>query len=240
MFKHPKIKILANRGLLVIIPRIVVAAFIILQILGMVFYPGGTIHNNTTVGYSFTENFFSDMGTHTAYNGEPNFLSMGIFIISLTLCGLTFAVYYFALPQFFKSNVLNYRLAVFGTIFSIGGSIGLIGTGLTPADVVLDPHIFFSNNIFYCFLVTALCYTIVIYRTDVIEKKYALGYGAFFIMIGLYVAVLEFGPPPRSSQVALVFQVITQKLIVVVFCSSIFFQTFGFSKILIENNYSKK
>ena len=35
-------------------------------------------------------------------------------------------------------------------------------------------------------------------------------------------------------------QVITQKLIVVVFCSSIFFQTFGFSKILIENNYLKK
>ncbi len=240
MFKHPKIKCLANRGLLVITPRIVVAAFIILQILGMVFYPGGTIHNTNTIGYSFTENFFSDLGTYTAYNGEPNFLSMGIFIISLTLCGLTFTVYYFALPQFFKSNALNYRLAVVGTIFSMGGSIGLIGTGLTPADLVLDPHIFFSNNIFYCFLVTALCYTIVIYRTDVIEKKYALGYGAFFIMIGFYVAVLEFGPPPRSSQVALVFQVITQKLIVVVFCSSIFFQTFGFSKILIENNYLKK
>ena len=64
-------------------------------------------------------------------------------------------------------------------------------------------------SIFYCFLVTALCYTIVIYRSDVIEKKYAWGYCAFFMMIGLYVAVLEFGPPARSSQVALVFQVIT-------------------------------
>tara|TARA_B100000029_G_scaffold95768_1_gene85851 strand:+ start:5130 stop:5885 length:756 start_codon:yes stop_codon:yes gene_type:complete len=231
VFKHPKSKLLANQGLLVIIPRIVVATFVILQILGMIFYPGGTIHNNLTIGYSFTENFFSDLGTYKAYNGEPNFLSMGIFIIALTLVGVTFAVYYFALPQLFQDDRINYRLAVMGTLFAFGGSIGLIGTGLTPADLVLDPHIFFANNIFYCFLITALCYTVVIYRSDIIERKYAWGYGAFFLMIGLYVGVLEFGPPPRSSQPALIFQVVTQKLIVLVFCLSIVYQTFGFSKL---------
>ena len=79
-------------------------------------------------------------------------------------------------------------------------------------------------------MITALCYTIVTYRSNVFEKKYAWGYGIFFILIALYVGVLEWAPPPRSSQPALVFQVITQKLIVLTFCLAIVYQTFGVSK----------
>ncbi len=210
MFNHPIIQFFRNRFLLVLIPRIMVAIFIILQIIGMMVYPGGTIHGKTTVGYSFSNNFFSDLGIYTAYNGDPNYLSMALFIISLTLVGTTFVFYYLALPQLFKEDSLNYKLSILGTIFAFGGSIGLIGTALTPADLVLDMHVFFANGIFKCFMITALCYTIVIYRSNVYEKKYAWGYGIFFILIALYVGVLEWAPPPRSSQSALVFQVITQ------------------------------
>ena len=230
MFDHPKIQFLRNRFLLVTAPRTAVTIFVILQMIGMMVYPGGTIHNETSSGYLFRRNFFSDLGTYAAYNNEPNFLSMALFIISLTLVGTTFMLYYLALPQLFKEDPLNYKLSILGTIFAFGGSIGLIGTGLTPADLVLDTHIFFANNIFYCFMITALCYTIVIFRSDILEKKYALGYGIFFVMIALYVGVLELGPPARSSQSALIFQVITQKLIVLIFCLSIVYQTFGFSK----------
>ena len=79
-------------------------------------------------------------------------------------------------------------------------------------------------------MITALCYTIVIYRSDILDKKYALGYGLFFVLIVLYVGVLEWGPPPRSSQPALIFQVVTQKGIVLAFCLSVVYQTFGFSE----------
>lgn len=201
--------------------------FILLQIIAMAVYPGGTIHDESTVGYSFLMNFFSDLGTTTAYNGEPNFLSMALFIIGLTFVGITFSLYYLALPQLFMENALNYRIAILGSIFALGGSIGFIGTGLTPSDLDLDLHIYFANNIFYCFMVTALCYTIVIFRSSVLEKKYALGYGIFFASILLYVGVLEFAPPARLNQSALFFQVVTQKLIVLIFCLTIVSQTFG-------------
>ena len=46
----------------------------------MLSYPGGTIHNQSTAGYSFTSNFFSDMGAYEARNGEPNYLSMIFFL----------------------------------------------------------------------------------------------------------------------------------------------------------------
>ena len=83
MFKHPIISLLNKNYILVLLPRIVLVIFILLQILGMILYPGGTIHNPDTLGYSFTENFFSDMGAYAARNSEPNYLSMILFSFSL-------------------------------------------------------------------------------------------------------------------------------------------------------------
>ncbi len=67
---------LKNKTMLVILPRVFISAFILLQIVAMITYPGGTIRDNTTDGYYFTLNFFSDLGTYTAYNGANNFFSL--------------------------------------------------------------------------------------------------------------------------------------------------------------------
>ena len=55
------------------------------------------------------------------------------------------------LPNVLGEDRINYILAIIGTIFAIGGSVCMIGTGLTPSDIVHDPHVFFANNIFHCF-----------------------------------------------------------------------------------------
>tara|TARA_B100000073_G_scaffold223434_1_gene186140 strand:- start:759 stop:1463 length:705 start_codon:yes stop_codon:yes gene_type:complete len=231
MFKNQIIFSLNKHFILVILPRVVLVIFILLQITGMIFYPGGTLHNPDTIGYSFTENFFSDMGTYKARNSDPNYLSMIFFSFSLTLVGVTFFFYYLVLPQTLGNDRINYILTSVGTIFAFGGSICLIGTGLTPSDIVFSSHVFFANNIFHCFLITALLYTIVIFRSQLLEQKYAIGYGLFFISIFIYVGVLQFGPSVDVGQGALIFQVVAQKIIVLVFCSTIFHQTFGLRKL---------
>ncbi len=220
---------LANRVVLVTIPRIALCIFILFQIMGMIFYPGGTMHDESTLAYSFSNNFFSDLGIYKSYNGSPNYVSMILFSLSLTIVGFTFSVYYLSLIQFFKKDKLNYILSIIGTAFAIGSAIGLIGTGFTPADVVLDAHVFFANNIFYCFTITAFCYTVVFYRTNILETKYAMGYAFFFISIAIYVGILIYGPSPRTNASALLFTVVSQKVIVLIFCWSIFYQTFGFA-----------
>ena len=216
--------------ILVLIPRVVSIFFVIFQVLGMASYPGGTIHDISTNGYSFTSNFFSDMGAYQARNGEPNYLSMIFFSISLILVGGTFALYYLVLPKVLGNNNRNYYLSWIGTIFALGGSICLIGTGLTPTDLVFDLHVFFANNIFHCFLITSFFYSIVIFDTDILEKRYAFGYLVFFISILLYVGVLQFGPSVSTGKSELIFQVVAQKLIVIVFFLTVFHQTFGLSK----------
>ena len=224
------IKLVPNRTMLVVIPRIAAVLFILLQILGMQVYPGGTMYDASTEGYSFSMNFFSDMGAYVARNGEPNYLSMMIFAISLTIVGITFALYYLILPKLFSNDRVNHIMASIGSLFAIGGSVCMIGTGFTPSDMVFAPHVFFANNIFHCFLVTALLYTLVIFRSDKLNKRYAIGYAMFFISIFIYVGILQYGPSANSGETALIFQVLSQKMIVIVFCCSVLHQTFGLSQ----------
>ena len=99
-----------TRTILIVIPRVVSIFFVIFQGLGMMSYPGGTIHDLSTIGYSFTLNFFSDMGAYAARNGDPNYLSMIFFSISLILVGVTFTLYYLVLPKVFGNNNRNYYL----------------------------------------------------------------------------------------------------------------------------------
>ncbi len=197
----------------------------------MSLYPGGTMFNFESEGYTFSENFFSDMGAYTARNGELNYLSMILFSFSLSIVGVTFILYYFTLPLVFSSDKLNYLLALIGTLFAFVGSVCLIGTGLTPSDLVLESHQFFANNIFYSFLITSFFYMIAILRSNQIEKKYAIGYFIFFLSIFIYVGILNFGPSADLNNSALIFQVVSQKLIVFVFVFSVLHQTFGFYKL---------
>ena len=227
MFRNKAIKNINNRLFLVDLPRAMVILFIFLQVVGMLCYPGGTIHDTTTVGYSFSENFFSGMGAYSARNGTPNYLSMIIFSYSLTLAGLTYFIYYLKLPHILGNNRFNYIIASIGSIFAFGGSICLIGTGLTPTDLVFDIHVFFANNIFHCFLISALSYSVVIIRNPFINKIYAAGYGFFCIAILVYVLILHFGPPVSIGQKGLIFQVVSQKVIVIVFLITILHQSYG-------------
>ncbi len=229
MNNQSMIDLIPNRTMLVLIPRLAAILFILLQVVGMQVYPGGTMYDVSTIGYSFSKNFFSDMGAYVARNGEPNYLSMIIFALSLTIVGITFSLYYLFLPRVLGNDRTNYLLASTGTLFAIGGSICMIGTGFTPSDIVFAPHVFFANNIFHCFLVTALLYTIVIFRSDSLKKRYAMGYAMFFISIFIYVGILQYGPSANSGESAMIFQVLSQKMIVIVFCCSVIHQTFGFA-----------
>ena len=189
------------------------------------------MYNKEAKGYTFTENFFSDMGAYAARNGDPNYLSMIFFSSSLTIVGVTFILYYLTIPSLFRNDRLSYFISLLGSLFAIAGSLCLIGTGLTPSDLVLESHKFFANNIFYTFLFTSFLYTYVIFKSNTLKKRYAVGYLFFSVSIFFYVGVLNFGPSADLNNSALIFQVVSQKLIVFVFIFSVLHQTFGFENL---------
>ena len=47
-------------------PRHAIFIFVLFNFFAMIFYPGGTLNDPNTTGYTFTENFFSDLGNSIA------------------------------------------------------------------------------------------------------------------------------------------------------------------------------
>jgi len=60
-------------------PQSAIVIFLILNMLAMLTYPGGILHDSSTIGYSFFNNFLSDLGRYLSWSGEHNFYSRIIF-----------------------------------------------------------------------------------------------------------------------------------------------------------------
>ena len=215
---------------LIELPRLVLVFFIILNIIAMLSYPGGTYIDHTTIGYSFTRNFLSDLGRTFSFSEEVNFLSAQLFNMSLITAGMIFVSFYLHVRKVFSAYNLR-NLAFIGSFFGVLGGFSLAGVGLTPADLYLDLHIICATWLFRFFFVASLCYSMVIFRHSKFENKYAMGYLVFTFSILLYIIIVELGPDPKINQLALSIQVISQKLILFIFMAAIYIQTIGLKKL---------
>jgi len=222
---------LNKKFLILKMPRYAIIIFMLFNFIAMVSYPGGTINDSSTTGYSFTQNFFSDLGNSVSHSDEINTISFILFNFSLSLCGLTFILLFYSIRSAFKTSILTYL----ATLFGILGGISCIGVAFTPADLLLGPHIFFANGIFRGLCIASVLYSILIFKNDDIHNKYAYGFIIFGLMVLVYILISELGPSPRLNPGALTIQVVSQKMIVLWLFLSIYFYSIGLGKHL----YSK-
>jgi hypothetical membrane protein len=223
-------KKIADNPWLIELPRLVLGIFVILNIIAMLSYPGGTFLDDTTVGYSFTRNFLSDLGRTLSYPGEVNFISSQLFNMALILSGVVFANFYLHVRKIFTADNQK-TLALIGSFFGVLGGLSLAGVGLTPADLYLDLHMICATWLFRFFFVASLCYSMVIFRHSKFENKYAMGYLVFTFSILLYIIISELGPDPKVNQFALTVQVVSQKMILFILMAAIYIQTIGLKKL---------
>ena len=215
---------------LIELPRLALGIFIILNIIAILSYPGGTYIDHATIGYSFTRNFLSDLGRTLSFSDEVNFLSAQLFNMSLILAGLIFSSFYLHVHKVFSIDNLR-TLALIGSFFGVLGGLSLAGVGLTPADIYLDLHIICATWLFRFFFVASLCYSMVIFRHSQFENKYAMGYLVFTFSILLYIIISELGPSPKEVPWALTLQAVSQKMILLILMSAIYIQTMGLKKL---------
>lgn len=68
--------------------RWILAAWVVLTGIAMRLYPGGTVRNPSASGYSFFQNFMSDLGCTVALGGHSNRLGAFLFVMSSGLMAL--------------------------------------------------------------------------------------------------------------------------------------------------------
>ena len=221
-----------NRNLwLITLPRLVLSFFILLNIIAIIAYPGSTYMDNLITHYSFTRNFLSDLGRTMSFAGEINFFSAQLFNMSLILSGIIFTFFFFHVQKVFTAHNLRW-VAIIGSIFGIFGGLFLIGVGMTPADLYLPFHIICATWLFRCLFVASFFYSIAIFRHVEINNKFAAGYVVFAFSILLYIIISELGPSPKTNPFSLTLQVVSQKIILLIFMFSIYIQTSGLKRLL--------
>ena len=213
-----------DQFLLISLPQACIYIFICLQIIAMLVYPGGTYFDLESSQYSLTRNFLSDLGRYKSFSGENNFISCQLFNMSLIMAGGVFIIFYYKVATLFA---LYNKLARLGSILGGLGGFSLIAVGLTPSDLYFSLHVISAKFIFRFFLLTAIIFSWLIFKSKIINFQYAVGYIIFTILLLIYLIISEFGPSPKSNELALTFQVISQKLILIVMILSVYWQTTG-------------
>lgn len=207
--------------------RLIPVLFTISVGIAIYFYPGGNIHDSSQIGYSFTHNFLSDLGGYKSHSGEVNFLSSFFFGFSLVLFFFAGIAFLF-IPNLFRDNSLNFKLAICGSICFAFGSIFFAGVGLTPHDLYMEMHIFFALNAFRFMIPGSFLFLIVLYRSKV---KNHFAFTIFFLMISTFAYVLYqiYGGNPLENIENMSQQATIQKLIVLVNILCVFIISFAFS-----------
>ena len=192
-----------------------ILVFISLCVIAMVYYPGGTIIDSTTVGYLFFYNFLSNLGEWTAKNGEPNFFSAYLFNTSMLVLALSYSLFYF---NFLKVIINRSKNLLLKSILIMSISISILGF-IFVAIFSSDPdtfslHILFVKIGFYSLFIHCIIQAIFIYSIKLPNNLLFNSTLIFTIIMFLFVLMMEFGPNPFENNESLFIQVTSQKIIV--------------------------
>ena len=217
--------------------------FIIVNAIAIYLFPGGSLYNYDLTSYSFTENFFSDLGVYETSGGHENFLSC--FLFNSTLAMIGFASFsYMYVPPLFNENRKAYIFSSIAAAILIISGICYIGVALTPADLFFGEHVWFVIFAFHLQTIGILFMVIAFFLSSA-DNRYTIVAFIYFICVATYSIFETSSPPPpdfdpRNQEMfkdfvtydRMVISVVSQKVITLIaFISTIVF-TFGFKSLL--------
>jgi hypothetical protein len=189
------------------------AQFVVLTLAAMLFYPGGNAQNASAQGYSFFENFFSDLGQSWVRYGNahtPNPVSWPLFVVALVTVGLALA--WAAWPI---GRVLADGDRVAANVIGLAGlvaGVGFIGVALNPWNLRLAIHMTSVKVAFFGLLVFMVAVAVEAARNAWPRWLVVVGW-LYAAALAAYFADLLWGPgidTPAGAQI----QAVAQKAIV--------------------------
>lgn len=172
--------------------------FVLLTLLAMLSYPGGTYLDHGSEGFSLTSNFFSDLGRTRTRLGGPQAASRVLFTAALLLVAGALMTFFIAF-----AGLVRYERA--GRLFSRGGSVlgciaGLCfaGVALVPSDVNLALHDELVQWAFRSYLGAVLCYIVALGGQRQLPARFRRLFIGFALLLAAYVLLISFGPSVRE------------------------------------------
>jgi hypothetical protein len=175
------------------------ALFVALTFAAMLAYPGGTYADPATAGFSFWNNFFSDLGRTRTRLGGGQVLSRLLFTTALLLVAAGLAAFFAAFAGLVRSARPARGLALAGSACGCLAAVAFAGVALVPADVALALHDRLVQWAFRAFLAAVLCYLPALAREPALPRSLLRVFAAFAALLAGYVALITWGPSPHEA-----------------------------------------
>ena len=133
-------------------------------------------------------NTFSDLGRVTAWNGDPNPISMTFFSFAYEINAITMILFYLVFMHKFDGEDLPAKTSKIGSWFGIISSIAIIGILFTPADILNGPHWIFVYIGYPSIFLMGVFYSITLFISDKFSRSFGLIFALLFIIF--FIALL--------------------------------------------------
>ncbi|MDA9946300.1 hypothetical protein N9E12_00470 [Candidatus Marinimicrobia bacterium] len=182
-----------ERILFFILPSFAICAFIIFVIIGALSYKGGNNLDQNSIGYSFANNYLSDLGRLKSVAGHVNSVPFYCFNGGLIMLSVVFSLYFSFLPSLYDESINVQNISRVGSIFGFLASLCFAGVAFTPADLLLEPHIFFADWLFRLMNLSIIFYAI---SYVIMEEKYFIFsfiFGLVALFVSAHIILSDFG-----------------------------------------------
>ena len=187
-------------------------------------YPGGTLRDESTRGYSFTHNFLSDLGTTVAFNYQRNVTGAVLFVVSVFIGVLVVASSIVAMVRLLSAAPRARSFARLAAVAGVLACVGFLGAAIAPVDRAWRLHTLSGMVGFRSFPVVAALLAIATARDGRFRARAAVGWAALtVVLVGLITASL-LGPSTDTDR-GLATQVIMQKVMVASILAVLWFES---------------
>ena len=203
--------------------------FVTLTLIAMIIYPGGTLHSPDLTTYSFSRNYFSDLGRTQNFLNVDNNISSTLFTLALSIVGTAMGIFFVTLPTLFK-NKRAIGLAIGAAICGLFSGYCFIEVAARPWDIDFLGHVKYTRAGFLSFFVCVVLYAIAVFNEKFYANKYGIALTICSVIMGFQIILMFFGPKPFESEWALFLQAISQKIVVYSEILTLGYITYGLIK----------
>jgi len=174
-------------------------------------YPGGTVLDASTRGYSFTHNFLSDLGSTVAFNDGRNTAGALLFALALVVGVAVLAGSFVAPVRLLSATSPGRGFARLAAVVGALVCVGFLGAALTPIDRAFRLHAGSTLLACYSFPVAAALLAVATWRDGRFAAGAPLGWLTLTIVLTGFAIIGHLGPS-ADTEFGLMTQVISQKI----------------------------
>jgi hypothetical protein len=184
---------------------------LLLSVASMLLYPGGTVLDASTRGYSFTRNFLSDLGSTVTFSDAHNTAGAVLFGVSILIMVVVLAGSVVGAVRLLSTAP---RARTFARLAAAAGVLvcaGFLGVALSPADRSWSLHRASNMVAFRSFPVMTALLALASMRDVRFRARATAGWVTLTLVLAGLIAMSHLGPSVSTEQ-GLMIQVLAQKI----------------------------